>query len=447
MRRVWLVLALFAAPAFSQPTLSTLFKSRASATIEDLQMELPPGWSLHQDVIDQGRLILGFVKGDEWVNLYVQRDSFGDLKSALSDEAKMVKAPWVEARGDFSWQLLTHSRMLPEAVGGGNLYVTSFTMDYKGRHYYGYARAATEARSKDAAYAFLDRLQVKSEGGVSARSLTGADYTGKKYYFGWGAAAAGDPSLMQNEVKYDVLHTHDIFTKEIGGSYIGKTLIGYANAKRTPIVDYWKSLGEKMTWNDMYVQYSSGHGSSTGLAVGVNYNEIRDNALSYPAKEIIIFTMACESGNLVNSFNAKKALWEKFQDTGRTLMVMASSKAAENSSTGPNTDPEEPGGPTGSAGSAFGHSLWKALIGHADGFIDGVKDGYLSLGEIEKFTIKKTIEVGDHTPVVTGAYQGGLIMNRVPSKAFLDSIEGSSEGLSPEVLRQRIEELDRAWRL
>ncbi len=41
------------------------------------------------------------------------------------------------------------------------------------------------------------------------RSLTGDDYTGRKYYFGWGAAANGDPSMMHNEVKYDVLHTHD----------------------------------------------------------------------------------------------------------------------------------------------------------------------------------------------------------------------------------------------
>ena len=94
---------------------------------------------------------------------------------------------------------------------------------------------------------------------------------------------------MKNEVKYDVLHTHDIFTKQWGGNYIGTKIIGSTDVNRKSIMAAWKSIGDQMTWNDMYTQYSSGHGSSTGLAVGVDYEEIRDNALAYPAKEIIIF--------------------------------------------------------------------------------------------------------------------------------------------------------------
>src|SRR5678816_4426417 len=103
-------------------------------------------------------------------------------------------------------------------------------------------------------------------------------------------------------------------------------------------------------------------------------------------------------------------------------MVLASSRPEEESSTGPHTDEDEPNGPDGSAGSAFGHALWKALIGYSDGYVDGVKDGFISLGEIRDFSIKKTLDVGGHTPVYTGAYNPSLIMNKVPSKEFLESL-------------------------
>jgi hypothetical protein len=87
----------------------------------------------------------------------------------------------------------------------------------------------------------------------------------------------------------------------------------------------------------------------------------------------------------------------------------------------PITGPDEPNGPEGSAGSAYGHSLWKALIGYSDGYNDGVKDGFISIDEILNFTIWKTQQVGGHTPVYTGSYNPALIMNRVPPKSWLET--------------------------
>ncbi len=181
-------------------------------------------------------------------------------------------------------------------------------------------------------------------------------------------------------------------------------------------------LKTKMTKDDMYVQYSSGHGYGGGLAIGIEYNDLRDQILSMSAQEIIVFNMSCESGSMIDSFDEKRAIWQDWLKKGRTLFLMSSSQSGENSQTGPGTDPQEPNGPDGSAGSAFGHSLWKALIGHADGFVDGVKDGFISLDEIVQFTIWKTKQVGGHTPVVAGSYQPGLIMNKVPSKEYLKSL-------------------------
>src|SRR4051812_25224245 len=82
------------------------------------------------------------------------------------------------------------------------------------------------------------------------KSLTGPDYHGKKYYFGWGVNGNGNP-WMDNEAKYDVVHTNAIFTSTAGGDYVGKTLIGEDEVSGSAIKDYWKSLKETTTKDDM----------------------------------------------------------------------------------------------------------------------------------------------------------------------------------------------------
>jgi hypothetical protein len=240
-------------------------------------------------------------------------------------------------------------------------------------------------------------------------SLTGKTFAGKKYYLGWGHADANDPAMMHNETKYDVLHTHEIFTHGLGGRYDGAKLVGQGNNEQ--ILSSFEQIKSKMTRNDMYVQYSSGHGSEDGLQYGGSWSEIADRLLQLPAKEIIVFTMSCHSGGLVNEINRNQAKWRSFKEQGRTLFVMTSSTLEQTSSTGP---AGAVSGPEGSEGSAFGHSLWKALWGDADGAYDGVKDGFIELGEIEVFVKNRTKQLGGHNPVSTGSYNSGLIMNRVP---------------------------------
>ena len=253
------------------------------------------------------------------------------------------------------------------------------------------------------------------------KSLTSNNYTGKKYYFGWGHADTNDPENMQNETKYDVLHTHEIFTKGLGGKYDGTKLVGGGS---TPaIISAFSQIKSVIRSEDMYVQYSSGHGFEDGLQFGGTYSEIAERILSLPAKEIIVFTMACHSGGLVDMLNQNKALWSDLKSKGRTLYVMSSSKVSQTSSTGPDQLSE---GPYGSAGSAFGHSLWKALLGEADGSYDGVKDGFIDLGEVENYVKKRTKELGGHDPVTTGIYNTGLIMNRVPGST--DSLSYQDQG-------------------
>lgn len=283
-----------------------------------------------------------------------------------------------------------------------------------------------------------------ANGASNVQSLTGANFAGKKYYLGWGAAAGGDPQMMHNEVKYDVLHTNDIFTKKLGGDYLGTTFTGTGNVNSGVVKSAWETLRAKMSPRDMFVQYSSGHGMPTGLGIGVSYAQIRDAILSMPAKEIIVVTMACYSGGLIDAFNQRKAEWDKWAESGRTLFVMSSSTGQETSSTGPGTDDDEGAGDMGTAGSAFGHAVWKSLIGYADGYVDGVKDGFISLGELQAYAAYKTKSIGGHSPMHTGTFNVNLILNQIPSQAQIEALVGanSTEGLDEEQIRALVQAAD-----
>lgn len=426
INRFALVLVCF---TFSLPVLAE------ELALDVLGLTVPTGFKVVQEAQSENTKFLILQKGEESIALYSQSGGSFDAKQVFASNSTVVTTNQAD-EGPLHWDLYEVRYKKP---GGGQGNLVGYVAKYGGYTFYGYAKAGSIAAAKANAVEMMQTMRLQF------RSLTASDYSGKKYYFGWGAAGSGDPSMMHNEVKYDVLHTHDIFTKEVGGEYVGTKMTGSVSANQ--IRNEWNRLKSLITPQDMYVQYSSGHGMPTGLGVGVNYNEIRDNALSYSAKEIIVLTMACNSGGLVNAFNSKKSVWQDWPSQGRTLFVMASSLVSENSSTGPGTDSDQPGSPNGSAGSAFGHALWKSLIGYADGYVDGVKDGFLSLEEIRDYTVKRTKEIGGHTPQYTGAYAGALVMNRVPPKRFLERLENGTEGLTDAEIQANIQALDQSMRV
>lgn len=396
--------------------------------LHDIRVELQGNWKTTQEFKDEKTEFLLYQNGNDYVSLYVTS------KEKMNFTQAKVLSIGTRTKSDVSWEeklLLNNMVVGKKTVAMYTVVISTVIPPYQYVLTTTSENKATALKNSETFFEFVDMTNL--------RSLTGPEYKGKKYYLGFGDTLSGE---MGNEVKYDIKHTHDIFTKEIGGSYIGTTFNGhYENG--SDVKKEWARLKGLITADDMYVQYSSGHGSTTGLQFGLRYDEIRDNALSYPAKEMVIFLMACHAGGLVESFNNKKDVWKNFQAEGRTLFVMSSSTKSQTSSTGPEHDPDEPNGPAGSAGSAFGHALWKALIGYADGYIDGVKDGYISLEEIDKYATWKTQKVGGHTPQVTGAYAPKLIMNKVPPKAWLERLENGTEGLSDEEIMKKIQELDR----
>jgi len=87
------------------------------------------------------------------------------------------------------------------------------------------------------------------------------------------------------------------------------------------------------------------------------------------------------------------------------------------------------------------------LIGYSDGYIDGVKDGYVTLEEIIEYSKARTQDIGGHTPQMTGVYDPQLVMNRVPPRSFVEAMEHTTEGLTDAEVMDRVAALDQAMRL
>ncbi len=400
-----------------------------------LRLPVPAGWEVVQTAVSDGVKILVLERGDQSITLFA-RPGLARPQDFITSDSQTVESEKRATHGMLDWNRMVTSKTPPK---GSKAFVAHFQTEFRGTTYHGFSRATSSDQARGNADAILNGVEL-----VLRTSLTDTTYTGKKFYLGWGAAMSRDPAVMHNVAKYDVLHTLGIFSTELGGNYFSEKFTSYRDATSKNIRAAWQTIKQQMTSDDMFLQYSTSHGNGTGLAVGLSYRDIRDYALSLPAKEIVIFTMACYSGALIDSFNQVKSQWQDWGQRGRSLLVMSSSTAREESGNGPSTDPNEPGGPSGSGGSAFGHAIWKALTGAADGFVDGSKDGFVSLGEIRDYTRYRTQQIGGHTPLDTGVFHPAVIMNRVPPPNVLAQYSGGSDGMSDAQIEEAIRELDAA---
>ena len=126
------------------------------------------------------------------------------------------------------------------------------------------------------------------------------------------------------------------------------------------------------------------------------WDEYVDRILEIPAKNVVVLTMACFSGGLVeymNSPQVSKRWKDRQQKEGRNLIVLTSQCKDELSS---------PIMKDGRLVNPFTYAVTKMFAGGADGFqlshgqpdTRGRKDGKLTVGELIDYTLYTT----EHTP-------------------------------------------------
>lgn len=151
------------------------------------------------------------------------------------------------------------------------------------------------------------------------------------------------------------------------------------------------------------------------------WDEYADLLLAIPARNVVVLTMACFAGGLVDHLESAAVAprWrERRSKEGRNLVVLTSQNAALTS---------EPIGKDGVLVNPFTLAVARGFAGAADGFTltdgapapPGAKDGAISIGELIDFVLDQT----EHTrsdlpsrpntakPCATGSYDRGDILS------------------------------------
>lgn len=145
------------------------------------------------------------------------------------------------------------------------------------------------------------------------------------------------------------------------------------------------------------------------------WSEYADRILDLPARTVVILTMSCFSGGLVNYLEnhaASRARWEDRASQGRDFLVITSQNATSESSPRPID---------GTVINPFTYAVVKAFEGAADGYRSGEDsvepDGVMTLEELVSFVVDETRKhtsvqdaENDPDPQVTGSYRSETVL-------------------------------------
>jgi hypothetical protein len=184
------------------------------------------------------------------------------------------------------------------------------------------------------------------------------------------------------------------------------------------------SYRDSLRPEDSFVMYSHSHGETPGLLIDFEGKPKQDPTIAYPwaalaedilalpARNVVIFTMACHSGYLVDAIQARAASWQgKRKVAGRNLVVITS-VSREQVATATDQSTELTG-----IGNPFTYAVRTALGGAADGALDGSKDQTITIEELVHYVLATTKQQskGQYAePQLAGEYAGNARFAAVP---------------------------------
>lgn len=152
----------------------------------------------------------------------------------------------------------------------------------------------------------------------------------------------------------------------------------------------------------------------------LDWQEYAEHLLGLPAQTVVVLTMACHSGGLVdflNSDDTARSLWQDRRDAGRNFLVMTSQNGHSLSN---------PRRIDGTVVNPFTYAVTRAFSGEADGYQHELAntdpDGKITLGELVDYVLDETRshtapgdKANDPDPQVTGSYNPDAVIAVLPT--------------------------------
>jgi len=187
---------------------------------------------------------------------------------------------------------------------------------------------------------------------------------------------------------------------------------------RAKLAAYRDSLGEQ----DTFFLYTHTHGDTPGLLIdfetgtlegaAYRWEDLAEDIVALPARNVVITVMACHSGYLAEAVNTLGVEWQGQREAaGRSLIVLtAVSKDQLSTPTDVSTDPAAIGNP-------FTYAVRTALGGAADGALDGEPDEKVTADEFVAYVLETAKEEsmdGYAEPQFAGEYVVGEVLFSTP---------------------------------
>jgi hypothetical protein len=243
----------------------------------------------------------------------------------------------------------------------------------------------------------------------------------KSYFFGFAKAKLSDPedqqerAIFANNLVASALSALNIFeirkiSENVATIEMYRQDPSIIVVTKPSLLAEFMDLKNKLTPQDTVVIYSHTHGKDNpdgGLIIGsdlITWSEYAEVVASLPAKNVVVITMACFSGNLIDQLkeSALKPLWENRTIEGRNFVAISSQNSDLTS---------DPAIINGALLNPLPYAFSEAVSGKADGY-EGLQDGVITFEELTKYTLMVTGTAGIkniNEPQMVGAFEPSAI--------------------------------------
>ncbi len=269
----------------------------------------------------------------------------------------------------------------------------------------------------------------------------------QRMFFGFGTSKPDDPAALRQRGADAVCGVRE---RLAGLGYETSVLLGgdgkvAESGVRTTgrvtcaaVTNALAELRQRLGTNDTVILYSHTHGvkrrgdwpggmlldkgaeGSGDRRPGLNWAHYAEQLLSLPARTVVVLTLSCHSGGLVEHLNTdekSRSQWQARREQGRDFVVLTSQNA---------TALSNPRSIDGETINPFTYAVFRTFESAADGYRRGqaerAPDGKISLAELTEYVIDEAKRhtrandaANDPDPQVTGSFDPNRILAVLPS--------------------------------
>ena len=146
-------------PPTTQSSTSGLTLADGKTRLNALTFVPPSGFSVAQQAQTDGIVLVGLVKGTDYVNVYSRQATGLTTSTIFVNGAKITTPEATKHYGSYDWKVIETTKTVAAGLPhAGTVFVFGFLMEKAGISYYGYAKAQSAAAARADGEALLNAV-------------------------------------------------------------------------------------------------------------------------------------------------------------------------------------------------------------------------------------------------------------------------------------------------